>query len=116
MIRTFIHLPEFDRRCKHLGLSEDDIMEIEKALLDNPSAGDIVPGTGGVRKLRIALYDHKGKSGGARIIYVDFAFYESIYLMTAYAKGEKENLTKEERNNMRNAVKILEQEAKGGKK
>jgi hypothetical protein len=116
MTRTFIRLPEFEKQCKRLGLSEDDIIEIENTLLDNPAAGEIVKGTGGIRKLRYALYDNKGKSGGARIMYVDFAYYERIYFLTAYAKGEQDNLTQAERNELKATVKILELEAKGGHK
>jgi len=58
----------------------------------------------------------KGKSGGARVIYVDFAFYEKVYFLTAYAKGEQDNLTQAERNELKDIVKILELEAKGGHK
>ena len=114
MIRTFIRLPEFEKRCKYLGLIEDDIMEIENAILDNPALGELIVGTGGVRKFRIALNENKGKSGGARVIYIDYAFYETTYLITAYAKGDKEDLSQTERNNLKILVKILESEAKEG--
>lgn len=66
-------------------------------------------GTGGVRKMRFA-FEHQGKSGGVRVIYVDFEVYEKIYLITAYAKNEKENLTKEERNEIKRLIAILEQQ------
>ena len=66
-------------------------------------------GTGGVRKMRFA-FEHQGKSGGVRVIYVDFEVYEKIYLITAYAKNEKENLTKEERNAIKRLIAILEQQ------
>ena len=54
-------------------------------------------GTGGVRKMRFA-FEHRGKSGSIRIIYVDFEVYEKIYLITAYPKNEKENLAVENKN------------------
>lgn len=66
-------------------------------------------GTGGVRKMRFA-FEHQGKSGGVRVIYIDFEVYEKIYLLTAYTKNEKENLTKEEQNELRTLIKVLEKQ------
>lgn len=109
MNREFVRLPEFEKQCKHIGLSEDDIKEIESALLLDPTIGDVIQGTGGLRKVRIAL-PGRGKSGGARVIYIDYTHYEKIYLVTAYAKSETENLTQAERNELKALVKILESE------
>ena len=106
MTREFIRLPEFEKQCKRIGISEDDIMAIEIVLLDNPASGDLIQETGGIRKLRIPL-PNTGKSGGARVVYVDFAFYEKIYLLTVYAKSETENLTKAERNKLKSLTGIL---------
>lgn len=66
-------------------------------------------GTGGVRKMRFQ-FKHQGKSGGVRVIYIDFEVYEKIYLLTAYTKNEKENLTKEEQNELRTLIKVLEKQ------
>ena len=63
--------------------------------------------TEGLRKIRIA-FEGRGKSGSARVCYVDFAVYERIYLITAYAKDEKDNLSKSERNEVKKLIKILE--------
>ena len=116
MSRDFIRLPEFEKQCKHIGLDEDDIREIENAVLDNPSIGVIMRGTGGVRKFR-SILPNRGKSGGARVIYIDFIRYEKVYLITAYAKSETENLSQAERNELKTLVKILEAELrKKGKK
>jgi hypothetical protein len=106
-------MPEFEKQCKHIELDEDDIIEIENALLENPAVGDIMRGTGGLRKFRISL-QNKGKRGGARVIYVDFAFYEKIYLITAYAKSELDNLSQAERNELKALVGTLKSES--GKK
>jgi hypothetical protein len=92
-----------------MGLTEDKIREIENALMANPTIGDIIQGTGGLRKFRIPL-SNTGKSGGIRVIYIDFMSYEKIYLITAYAKSELENLNKEECNELKMLVKILESE------
>lgn len=109
MTREFVRLPEFERQCKQIGLGEEDIMAIENTLLANPTAGDVIQGTGGIRKLRIAL-PNRGKSGGARVIYIDFAHYEKIYFITAYAKSDTENLTQAERNELKVLVNHLESE------
>ena len=66
-------------------------------------------GTGGVRKMRFA-FEEKGKSGSVRIIYVDFEVYEKIFLITAYPKSEKDNLTDAERNEIRQMIHALEEQ------
>ena len=63
--------------------------------------------TGGVRKMRFAFED-RGKSGSVRVIYIDFEVYEKIFLLTAYPKSEKDNLSKAEKNEFRQIVEILE--------
>ena len=63
--------------------------------------------TGGVRKMRFAFED-RGKSGSVRVSYIDFEVYEKIFLLTAYPKSEKDNLSKAERNEFRQIVEILE--------
>ena len=60
--------------------------------------------------MRIALSNNKGKSGGTRIVYVDFTVYEKIYLITAFPKDEMENLSKAERNELKKLVGTLESE------
>jgi hypothetical protein len=110
LTREFVRLFEFEKKCKEIGLGEDDIRKIEEFILDNPKSGVVVQGTGGIRKLRYAL-SNKGKSGGARVIYVDFDRYEKTYLITAYSKGVNENLNEAERNDIKSLVELLEKEA-----
>ena len=62
--------------------------------------------------MRFAFED-RGKSGSARVIYVDFEVYDKIYLITAYPKNEKDNLTKEERNELRQLMDILKKQLEG---
>ena len=69
-------------------------------------------GTGGVRKMRFAFED-RGKSGSARVIYVDFEVYDKIYRSTANPKNEKDNLNKEERNELRQLMDILKKQLEG---
>ena len=69
-------------------------------------------GTGGLRKVRFA-FDNRGKSGSARVVYVDFAVYEKIFLITAYPKNEKDNLSKAERNDIKKLIEALDNSLKG---
>ena len=118
MTREFIISKEFDRTWKNLGLNDDDLSELELFLCKNPDAGDIMEGTGGVRKFRWTL-EGRGKSGEARIIYLDIVFAEHIYLLTVFPKNEKANLSKEERNEIKSvvtAIKDAEKEARNGRK
>ena len=72
----------------------------------NPEAGDIIPETGGVRKLRWALAG-RGKRGGARVIYYYHSERLPLFLLAAYGKNEKANLSKAERNAMKRLIPIL---------
>ena len=107
MQRTFIILPEFDKHWKSMGLSDEDLRRLENLILQNPEAGALMQGTGGLRKLRFAL-DNRGKSGSARVCYVDFIIQETVFLITAYPKNEKENLSKAERNTIHKLIEALE--------
>ena len=70
MTRTFVYTAPFRRCWKMMGLGDDVLPRLEEVLLQNPQLGDVIEGTGGARKMRIAL-GGRGKSGGARVIYVD---------------------------------------------
>ena len=99
-------LPEFDRKWKEIGFTDIELKTLQEELTINPNKGDLMQGTGGLRKIRVA-FEGRGKSGSARVCYVDFAVYERIYLITAYTKNEKDNLSKEERNNVKKLVEFL---------
>ena len=109
MTREFVRLFEFEKQCKYIGLSEDDVMGIEISILINPNIGDLIKGTGGIRKFRLAL-PNRGKSSGARVVYIDFASYCKTYLITAFTKGELDNLSQAERNELRMLVGVLKNE------
>ncbi len=106
MTRTFIELPFFQRKWKDLGLTDSDLRRLQEELLSDPKVGAVMQGTGGIRKMRFA-FEQKGKSGSVRVIYVDFEIYEKIYLITAYPKNEKENLSQSERNELKQMIDIL---------
>ena len=70
--------------------------------------------TGGLRKMQFP-FEGRGKSGSARVTYVDFVVYEVIYLIFAYPKSEKDNLTKAERNAMKKVIAAIEAGLGGAK-
>jgi len=85
----FVELPSFNQH----GLFDDESLQvIQTQLLINPEAGDVMPGSGGLRKLRVAL-PGRGKRGGARMIYYWQSARGTCYLIYAYAKNRQENLT-----------------------
>ena len=112
MTREFIITQEFDKNWKAMGLTDDDLKSLQEELILNPTKGDLMQGTGGLRKIRIP-FENRGKSGSGRACYVDFIVYEKIYLITAYPKNEKENLSKAERNAIAAMIMQLENALKG---
>jgi hypothetical protein len=75
-------------------------------LAAHPKAGDLMQGTGGVRKLRWARAG-RGKSGGVRVIYYFHSEAMPLYLLTVFAKSERANLAKAERNELADLVETL---------
>ena len=111
MTRLFVELPIFRSRWKDMGLNDDDLKRLQEQLLADPKIGAVMRGTGGVRKMRFA-FEQRGKSGSIRVIYVDFEVYEKIFLITAYPKNEKDNLTDAERNEIKQMIHALEEQLK----
>lgn len=107
MTRTFIQTDEFVKRWEKLGLSDDDLRRLELEIMKNPQAGSVMQGTGKLRKIRFA-YENVGKSGSIRVCYVDFVIFETIYLITVFAKNEQDNLTQAERNAIKKQIDMLE--------
>ena len=97
MTREFVMLPEFDRQWQKLGLGDNELRQLQETLLQNPKVGKVIQGTKGLRKIRIA-FEGQGKSGSGRVAYVDFTVHETVYLITAYPKNVKDNLSKAKRN------------------
>ena len=94
-------------------LSEDENHSIINYLAAHPAAGDIMQGTGGIRKLRWSAQG-KGKRGGVRVIYYYHNESLPLFLLTVFGKGEKANITKTERNDLARLTPILR--AYGGEK
>jgi hypothetical protein len=102
---TVVETPEFIARARML-LSEDEREALISYLAANPTAGDLVPGTGGVRKLRWALAG-RGKRGGARVIHFFHSAELPLFALTMFAKNERADLSQDERNEFRRLTRVL---------
>jgi len=109
MKRAFVYLKKFDDKWNELKLTDDDLIPLEEYLSKNPDAGDVVQGTNGIRKLRWAL-QNKGKRGGIRVLYVDIVISEKIYMLDLFPKSEKENISNEEKSELKKLVSKLKKE------
>ena len=92
-----------------MGLSDADLVDLEKALLENPQLGDVIEGTGGARKMRIQL-EGRGKRGGGRVIYLDVYEKEHLYLLFAYPKNVQENLTPDQKKAIKKIIETIRKE------
>lgn len=104
----FVFLPTFDRAVKGL-LDEAAMVQIEQTLVADPEHGAVMAGTGGVRKMRVAL-SGRGKRGGARVVYYYRSHVGKLIMITAYAKNQRDNLTKEQRNRLKELTAVLDNE------
>ncbi len=104
-MQTIVELPEYQRRAEKL-LSNTEKTSLINYLAAHPAAGEIMQGTGGIRKLRWAT-SNKGKSGGVRVIYYHHNQTMPLFLLTVFGKGEKANLTKAERNELAKFTALL---------
>lgn len=111
-MQTIVELPEYQRKAASL-LNDAEKMEIINVLARNPKAGAVMQGTGGIRKLRLAI-SGKGKSGGARVVYYYLNNSMPLFLLTMFSKGEKENLSKGEQNTLAKLTRVLRQNYERG--
>ena len=95
VMRPVVETPTFSRQTDKL-FREEEKRELIDTLAADPLAGDEIPGTGGVRKLRFAA-SGRGKRGGARVIYYYLDDAVPVYALLAYAKAAKTDLTAKER-------------------
>lgn len=110
-MQTIVELPEFLRKAQEL-LSQQEKTSLINYLAEHPQAGDIMQGTGGIRKLRWAAQG-KGKSGGVRVIYYHHNTTIPLFLLTVFGKGEKANLSKSERNDLSKFTELLLKQYRG---
>ncbi len=94
--------PVFTRRVIEI-LTDDEYKELQAMLAQQPDVGSIIPGGGGLRKVRWSIKG-KGKRGGSRVIYYWFVEDESILMLFIFKKNERSDLTKEQLKQLRTVV------------
>lgn len=102
-MHTVIQTSAFIAAAHAAGMSAGEIEAVVALVSADPAVGDVMQGTGGARKLRIAGRG-KGKSGGYRVITFYAADDVPVFLLDVYGKGDKANLTKAERNELRDVL------------
>ena len=102
---TVVETPEFIARSAKL-LTEAEREKLVDHLARNPTAGVLIRGTGGTRKLRWGL-GGRGKRGGARVVYFYHSDVFPLFLLTVFAKNERTDLSQNERNDFRRLSKLL---------
>lgn len=102
---TIVETPEFLSSTKKL-IGEHELDSLKTLLAGNPLAGDVIEGTGGFRKIRVARADG-GKSGGFRVIYYFYNETIPLFLFLAYAKANQGTLTRAQKNALRNIADTL---------
>lgn len=115
MKRTVVQTNQFsktlDNLIKRRKLNNEDYTLFEYSLISDPEQGDLVKGTGGIRKTRLRS-SKKGKSGSFRVYYYDIAVKEKLYLLVLFAKNVKEDLSSEEKRWCRSYIEHLKKELK----
>ena len=97
-MQTVVETPGYLRFAEAI-FSQSERDRIVDMIAANPECGEVIQGTGGFRKVRVAR-SGMGKRGGARVIYIVRGEAFPVFLIAAYAKNEKENLTMQERNHL----------------
>jgi len=99
VVQTVVETPAYLAIANKL-LSAEERADIVAMLAADPECGDLIRGTGGFRKVRVARKG-MGKSGGARVVYIWRNQRFPVFLITVFAKNQKENLSMAERNTLR---------------
>ena len=105
---TFIETKLFSKRRAAFP-NDDDYAEFQTDLAQNPEKGPVIEHTGGLRKIRWGVKG-RGKSGGLRIIYLYLKTHSIIYLVFVFTKGESDNLTAEDKKQLKAIVDAIKQE------
>ncbi|EAR07564.1 type II toxin-antitoxin system RelE/ParE family toxin [Reinekea blandensis] len=108
---TFVETPTFTRQIKELA-TDDELKVFQESIIAQPELGDVIQGTGGLRKARMAI-NGAGKSGSLRVIYLLIA-EDKVYLILAYPKSTKDSLTKAEKNELKKLSQALKSSHQGG--
>ncbi len=92
-------------------LIKEDFENFKKSLVENPEQGDLIPGTGGIRKTRLKSAS-KGKRGGFRVCYLDLEDRLILFLLFIYGKNVQENLTPAEKMELKQLAMTLKKEGR----
>lgn len=101
-----VEMPFYLADAKAAGVSDDERDIIADVIAADPEAGDLIPGTGGARKVRVAGKG-KGKSGGYRVITYYAAADVPVFLLRLVSKGQRADISKAERNDVRIALETI---------
>lgn len=107
---TIVEFPSFANHYSKV-MTEEDRDTLFFYLSRYPEAGAVIPGTGGIRKLRWEAKG-SGKRGGARVIYFFYNKDNPVFLLTVYKKGAKEDLSSDEKKELSEISKILKEKFK----
>ncbi len=112
---SFVYLGSFLEDWADLGLGEPDLEALEERIRDRPEVGVVMPGTGGLRKVRFApAKGNKGKSGSERVCYALFPKPGLVLMVIVFGKDDKDNLTLAERNEVKAMLTKYEAQLKRG--
>ena len=110
----FVESKVFYRRVRELSL--ELLTAIQTDLVENPERGDLVQGTGGARKARVADTNQKrGKSGSYRYLYLYLPHVERIHLLYLYGKAEQDDLSPQQKRVLRELGQAIRKEGQHGK-
>lgn len=101
-----VRTKRYQKDMSRIGASERDIVALETTIASNPNAGDVIQGLGGIRKIRFGI-GNRGKSSGGRAIYFLMLDDDTAIMLTAYAKNEKSDLSRDDRRALLDLVKEL---------
>jgi hypothetical protein len=112
MNKTFIETSEFTEWARKY-LSDEALADLQRELLTDSETGSVMPGCGGLRKIRVAdLRRGKGKRGGIRVIYLHVEELDQIHLITIYGKDQKDDLSADDKNSYKLLVRILKDQSR----
>ena len=108
MKSLFVESSIFEK-YRELYLSDDEYRLFQADLMVNPKQGDVIQGTGGLRKVRVAS-KRKGKRGGSRVIYYYLDDKRRFYLLTIYSKNEVTDLTSDQKKQLKEFLEVWRNE------
>ncbi|HWE97639.1 MAG TPA: hypothetical protein VG269_27030 [Tepidisphaeraceae bacterium] len=114
---TLIQLSGFAALWRSQKLSDENLQLLESAIMHDPASAPVMKGTGGPRKIRFAPPGRgKGKSGSLRVGYAQFPDHKLVLLVTMFLKSSQENLSAEERNQIKTVLGVIAEKLRNGER